>query len=200
MGLAERKHIIRNRLIQTGLFPQLRDVKRVRHTAHVEHQISLHRQAVFEAERGDGDAHTALFRSIAAEMPQQLTPELGCGKMGGVDDHIRTLAQRFHHLLLGPHRLFQRIRLLHQRMTAAGLLVALDDGLRLRLQKQQAACAAAVLQHVQHIEQLCGAVGGADIIHQRHLVIALAATGAELRKFQDHGRRHIIHNVKAHIL
>ena len=92
MGLAEGKHIIRHRLIQAGFFPQFRNVKRVRHTAHVKHQISLHRQAVFEAEGGDGDAHSALFRGIAAEMPQQLTPELGCGKMGGVDDHIRTLA------------------------------------------------------------------------------------------------------------
>ena len=57
-----------------------------------------------------------------------------------------------------------------------------------------------MLQGVQHIEQLRRAVGGTDIVHQCHLVVALTAASAELCKFQDHSRRHIIYNIEAHVL
>ena len=80
---------------------------------------------------------------------------------------------RLHHLPLRPHRLLQRIRLLRQGMTAAGLLVALDDGLR-RLPPETASGTAPLLcfSASSTSNSSVGLLAGADVVHQRHPVIA----------------------------
>ena len=85
-------------------------------------------------------------------------------------------------------------------MAPAGLLVALDDDIRRRLQKQHPADAVHGLQLIQHVEQLVKGVRRPHIVDQGHPVIAAVAAGAELRELQNHGGGHVVHDIKAHVL
>ena len=96
--------------------------------------------------------------------------------------------------------LLQGVHPLPEGMAPPGLLIALDDGLRRGLQKQHPAHALHGLELIQHAEELRKGVRRAHVVHQGHPLVAAAGPGAELREFQNHGRGHIVHDIKAHIL
>ncbi|CAN3998389.1 V-type sodium pump subunit C, partial [Dysosmobacter welbionis] len=199
LGLWEVEHIVRHRLVQPRPGTQVLHIEGIRHEPHVKHQIRLQRQAVLEAEGGDAHCHPPLL-PLLAEEAQQLSPQLGGGGAGGVDDKVRPLLDGGHHGPLLLHRLLQGVGVCRQGMAAAGLLVPLDDDLRRGLQKQHPALGLHVLQLIQHVEQLREGAGRPHVVHQGHPVVAAVAPGAELRKFQDHGGGHIVHDIKAHVL
>ena len=181
MGLLEAEDIVRYRLVQASLVAQLLNVKGIRHKPHIQHQISLQRKTIFKAEGGDVHRHAALL-PLAVEDAQQLSPQFGGGKPGGVDDKVRPLLHREHQLPLLLHGLLQGIRLLLQGMAAACLLIPLDNGRWRRVQKQHPANALHALQFIQHVEELMEGLRRPHVIHQGHPGIPPAAPGAELRK------------------
>ena len=85
-------------------------------------------------------------------------------------------------------------------MHPARLLVAVDDGAHVRLQKQQAAVVFPAPEGLEDLQKFVKAVGGAHVVNQGYPAVASAAGGAELRELQDHPRRHIVHDIKAHVL
>jgi len=85
-------------------------------------------------------------RALVAKETVELISELGCGHERRVDDKVGVLAQRAQQLLLAVHRLLDGHAVRHQRMAAARLLVALDDGLKVRRDEQQPADIAALLE------------------------------------------------------
>ena len=120
------------------MVPETVDVEGIRHEPHVKHQIRLQGQAVLEAE--GHQAHHHLPRSpVPAEQPQQLRAQPRRGVVGGVDHQVRLGLDRRHQPDLPVGRLLQGPRLLLQRVQAAGLLVPVDNGPHVRLQKEQAA-------------------------------------------------------------
>ena len=87
-----------------------------------------------------------ILMALLAEEAQQLSPQLGGGGAGGVDNKVRPLLDGGHHGPLLLHRLLQGVGVCRQGMAAAGLLVPLDDDLRRGLQKQHPALGLHVLQ------------------------------------------------------
>ena len=111
---------------------QLRHVVGVGQEPHIEHQIGLQRQSVFEPEGHDTDIQR-LLRVTAAEQAQQLAAQLGGGKRRRVQHKVRPLPHRRQQLPLPPDGLLDGKSLHAQGMAAPRLLVAADDGPRIRL-------------------------------------------------------------------
>ena len=199
VGLAEGEHEVPHRLIQTRLVLQLRHIVGVGHEAHVEHQIRLDGDAVLEAEGQDVDGQSSPI-PLLAEQVQQLAAELGDGEGGGVQHEIRMIPHRLHPLPLPADGLLHTLPLLLQGVHPASLLIAVDDGLVIRLQKQHPAVDAAGLQALQRLDKDVRGFPGADVVHQRHPVVPSAGPSAEVGKLHHHLRRQIIHRVVADIL
>lgn len=72
-------------------------------------------------------------------MRQELAPELRRGEIRGVDDPIRLPPDGLHEPPLPADGLLQRAAVSLQGMETAGLLIAVDDGLRQGLQEEEAA-------------------------------------------------------------
>ena len=200
LRLGEGENVVIDLGVHAGLSAQGVHVVGIRQEADVQHQIGLQREAIFIAEGADADAHAALL-SLGVEDAQELAPELRRGEIRGVDDPIRLPPDGLHEPPLPADGLLQRAAVSLQGMETAGLLVAVDDSLRRGFQEKEAAGDLHGPELRQHVGEFRLGLGRPHIINQGHPVIAAShAAGAELRELQHHPRRHVIHDIKAHIL
>ena len=143
--------------------------------------------------------HPVLQRSVAEEI-QNLRVELRGGKARGIE----------HKVCMVPDRLQQRSLFLQslghahtapcQRVGTAGLLITVDNGLIIRLQKEHTAVDARGLHLLQGIYKFLSRLPGTHIIHQRYPVISALGCRAKLRKHHHHLSRKIIHDIVADVL
>lgn len=199
VGLAEGEHEVPDLLVQAGFVFQLRHIVGVGHEPHVEHQVRLDGDAVLEAEGQDADVEPAPVRR-GAEQVQHLTAELGRGQGGGVQHEIRVIPHRLHQRPFPPYSLLHAEALGLQGVHTPGLLIAVDDGGGVRLQKQHPAVDAAGLQLLQGVDEHIRGLAGAHVIHQGHPVIPPAGGGAEPGELHHHLRRKIVHGIVADVL
>ena len=179
---------------------ELRHIEGIGQKAHVKDKVRLQWDTVLVAERHHVHAQLAA-RALVAKDAIELISELCRRHLRRVDDHVRALTQRAQELLLAVHRLLDAHAVGHERMAAARLLVALDDGLQIRRDKKQAADVAALLQPVHRVEKARKVpVPRTDVAHERDAVIAAVALRAERRKLEHDVRRNIVHRKIAHIL
>src|SRR5215203_5882915 len=126
--------VVADLLVHPGHRSQLVVVVGVGEEADVEGEVGVPRRAVLETEgeQGEGELPASL-------LPQQLfgdlAPQFAPGEVAGVDHLVGPLAQRRQDLALGPDPLddsaFRR-----QRMAAARLLVAIEQGLLVGLEEE----------------------------------------------------------------
>ena len=154
---------------------------------------------MLEAERYQAHLHLSPAL-ISAKNSQKLASQPGGGIICGIDHNICLLPDWRHQSNFPVYRRLQGIAPLLKRMHPARFLVAIDDGPYIRLQKQQTAVILPLAKDGQDLKKLIEAVGGTYIIDQSNLVVAPAASSTEFRKFQDHACRHVIHNIKTHVL
>ncbi len=107
---------------------------------------------------------SASFR--ARSVPEQLlgdpAPQFGPGQVGGVDDDVGALAQRRQQLALGADAVddppFRR-----QRVAAAGLLVAVEQGLLVGLEEEQLRLRPVAFEVVEHRQQVVEVLAAAHV-------------------------------------
>ena len=121
-------------LVHPGQRPQLVDVVGVGQEADVEGQVGVARRPVLEAEGEQGQRQLAALLA-AQHLLGDPPPQFAAGQVAGVHHHVGALAQRRQQLALGPDPVddppFRR-----QRMAAAGLLVAVEQGLLVGLEEE----------------------------------------------------------------
>ena len=154
---------------------------------------------MFEPERQHIDIYP-LPVCLRAEQIDQLAAQLGCGEGGAVQHKVRMVAYRLQHLAFDLNCLGDTASVRGQRMHAPCFLIAVDNNLCFRLQKQHTAIDTAGFQILQRFNQQIKGFTGTHIVHQRHAVIASGGRGAELRELRHHLRRKIIHDIVSHIL
>lgn len=136
LRLGRAQHIVAHRLVQPGHRPQLRVIEGVRQAADVKHQIRVHRHPKLKPEGDAVDHKVVLLRVVAAEQVVDVAAQLGGGKQCGVDNHVRPVLDGAQQLPLPADSLGQRPALPHQRMGAAGDLIAVDQLVVGRVQKE----------------------------------------------------------------
>ena len=155
----------------------------VGHEAHVEHQIRLDGDAVLEAEGQD-------VRQLNPPRSPWLAEQVQQSRCGAWRWRGRRCPAR------NPRDPAPAASSSRSRRTAcstlspfscrgwhpASLLIAVDDGLVIRLQKQHPAVDAAGLQALQRLDKDIRGFPGADVVHQRHPVVPSA--GAQRRSRQ----------------
>ena len=193
-----RKHVIVDGVILTGLFPQFGYVVGIFQKPHVQHQIGLVRDAVFEAEGAHRDHQRCL--ALFPEQVDEMTLQVGGGKGGGIDDVIGLTAHGLHQLPLLLDGSCQTQPVHIQRMTAAAGLLPVDEHLVGALQKEDAA-AAAVLFHVLQRPEQEGMIPSAPNVHHKgHFFILFGAAAEQFHKLGDQLDRHIVDAVVADVL
>ena len=199
MRLVEGKDKVLHGPVKPRLVLQLGHIERVRHEAHVKDEIRLDREPVLEAEGQHIHVHAAAV-ALAAEQVEDLAAELPRRERRRIEHEIRVVTHRTQQLLLAAHSLFHAHALPHQRMAPPRLLIAVDDGGGIRLQKQHAAVDTAGLQLLQGVDEHVRGLAGAHVVYQRHPVVPAAGGSAEPGEFHHHLRREIVHGIVADIL
>ena len=123
----------------------------------------------------EAEAHHVHMQALAVALPaeevQKLTAELSHREGRGIQHIVGVIPHRLKHLPLQHHRLLDAPALCRQGVGPAGLLIAVDDGVRVRVQKQQAAGHIRSLQPLQRGDQQIKGLTRPHVVHQRHPVI-----------------------------
>ena len=118
-------------------------------------------------------------------------PQHAAGQVAGVHHHVGALAQRRQQLPLGADPVddppFRR-----QRVAAAGLLVAVDQGLLVGLEEEHRRFQAVGLEVVEHLQQVVEVVAAAHVGDDRGALDAAALVAEELAEAADHPRRQVV--------
>ncbi len=113
------------------------------------------------------------------------------GEVAGVHDHVGALAQRRQQLALGADAVddppFRR-----QRVAAAGLLVAVDQGLLVGLEEEHGRFQPLGLEVVEHLQQVVEVIAAAHVGDDRGALDAAALVAEELAEAADHPRRQVV--------
>src|SRR3989442_9578996 len=165
--------VLRNRLqvgpdfgVQPALAPEPLHEERVRQEARVEQQVGLRRQAVLVTEGDDRDVHR-LVTGLRREVVLDVTPQLVHVEVAAVDDEVSALTERLEGLTFAADPFLERSPR-RQRVRAAGLREAADQGVIVRLEEDEADPAAlGAAQGVEHRGKFLQKRALADVHDQR---------------------------------
>ena len=157
-----------------------------------QHQVRLHRQAIFKSKRNYLDRHAALLR-LASKLVQKPRSQLGGAGMRGVDHHICPGLQGLHQYPFLANRLFQRVCPAQQRMAAPGLFVPSDQSGVIRIQEYQFIGHAALVQLIKDLVQVFKKFSAPDIHHQGQLCSRVLVLEAQFNEFRNKSRGKIIY-------
>jgi hypothetical protein len=163
---------------------------RIGQEAHVEGEVGVARRPVLEAEgeQGEGEFPGPLG---AEQLLRDLPPQFAPGQVGGVDDDVGALAQRRQHRPLGPDPVddppFRR-----QRVAAAGLLVAVEQGRLVGLEEEQLRFRPVAFEVVDHLEEVLEVFAAAHVGDDRRALDPGSLVDEELAEPGDHPRRQVV--------
>ena len=146
------------------------------------------------------DAVMKRSRPAAAQHGQQRAAQLSGGKGAGIQYQIGAAAHRLQHGALPRHRVLDGAAVPAQRMAAPRLLVAVDDGLGVRLQKQQPAPQPLGAYFVHGLRQPLERLSRPHVVHERQPVIPSACRLTEFGELHHHLCRKVVHNVVPAVL
>ncbi len=163
-GLAQ--HIVADRGMLSGMWPQLIHPVRVRQEPNVDDHIRIHRETVLKTEGLDG--HADVCNGLAAEGTLDGRAQGGDGKGRGVDHQVRRSPYRRKQRPFRRDALSERLAAL-QRVAPPVVLVPADQTLVRRLQKQHPGTDSAGGQVGADRLEVAGEASGPDIHHHSEL-------------------------------
>ena len=138
--------------------------------------------------------------AAAAQQRQQCATQLGRRKCRRVQHQVRLRPHRCQHRPFPRYRFFDGGSVAAQRMAPPCLFIAVDNGLGVRLQKQQPTPQALPPQLFHRAGQPVKGLPGPHVVHKSQAVIPAAGGRAELGEFDNHLRRQVVHDVVAAVL
>src|SRR6187549_168029 len=189
-SLGARLDVGAHLFVEPGLRPQLVDVVRVGQEAHVDGHVGVAGRAVLEAEGEQGERQSP--PSLAADqLLGDATAQLAAGQAAGVHHHVGPGAQRRQLLALGPDPLddpsFWR-----ERVAAAGLLVAVEQGLLVRLEEEQLRLQPLPLELVEHRDEVVEVLAPSHVGDDRGALDAAAVEPEHLAEAADQAGRQVV--------
>ena len=137
---------------------------------------------------------------LSAQQRQQRAPQLGRRKCRRVQHQVRLRPHRCQHRPFPRYRFFDGGSVAAQRMAPPCLFIAVDDGLGVRLQKQQSTPQTLPPKLFHRAGQPVKGLPGPHVVHESQAVIPAAGGRAELGEFDHHLRRQVVHDVVAAVL
>ena len=137
---------------------------------------------------------------VSASLPPSSPPSISsairrrssaAGQVAGVHHHVGALAQRRQQLALGADPLDDP-PLRRQRVAAAGLLVAVEQGLLVGLEEEHRRLQAVGVEVVEHLQQVVEVLAAAHVGDDRGALDAAALVAEELAEAVDHPRRQVV--------
>src|SRR5215207_7063664 len=189
-GLGSLLDVLAHLGVHAGFRAQVIDVVRVGQETDVEGEVGIAWRPVLEPEGQQGEGELAgllLSQQLFGDLAAQLSP----GQVAGLDHLVGALTQRRQQLALGPNPLDDPA-FRSQRVAAAGLLVAVEQGLLVGLEEEDHRPQPFGLEVVEHLQQVVEVLTAAHVGDDRGALDAAALVAEELAEAGDHPRRQVV--------